>query len=95
MSGKINIQNNQAAGDNNNTLPLTQTVPGGFGSKYLINPSTSCQIYVADAGMVLKCNTNDPIFIKPNDVDGLIINYDGTASFNESSDRYYCNYNIQ
>ncbi len=84
VSGKINIQNNQAAGDNNNTLTLTQTVPAGFSSLYLTNPSTSGQIYVANAGMVLKCNTNDPICIKPKDVDGLTINYDGTASFNKA-----------
>jgi hypothetical protein len=51
---------------------------------YLTNPSTSGQIYVADAGMVLKCNTNDPIFIKPNDVDGLTMNYDGTANFSKT-----------
>ena len=74
VNGKVNIQKNQSAGDNNNTLTLTQTVAGGFSSMYLINPSTSGQIYVADAGMVLKCNTNAPIFIKPHDVDGLTIN---------------------
>jgi hypothetical protein len=82
VSGKINIQSNQAAGGNNNTLTLTQTVPAGFSSMYLTNPSTSGQIYVADAGMVLKCNTNDPIFIKPNDVAGLTVNYDGTTTAN-------------
>ena len=38
VSGKINIQNYQAAGDNNNTLTLTQTVAGGFSSMYLVNP---------------------------------------------------------
>ena len=51
---------------------------------YLINPSTGGQIYAADAGMELTCNTNDPIFIKPNDVDGLTMNYDGSANFNKT-----------
>ena len=78
------FKNNQVAGDNNNTLTLTQTVPAGFSSMYLTNPSTSGQIYVANAGMVLKCNTNDPICIKPNDVDGLTMNYDGSANFNKT-----------
>ena len=32
--------------------------------------------------MVLRCMSMDPIFIKPNDVAGLTVNYDGTTTAN-------------